>query len=188
MSNFFTQGIRGALLLITVAIIFPSCKTKDKPASGTSLTININNSTPERFIKDIWRYSLMKDTVYSQDTTSIYHKMYSKVFKESVGRTTMIKEDYTLLDVRIDSTKYVDKNNAIVYTSELDKNSEGYVKFGYVFSKENNKWLIDDFLKECTLCGGEGVYRELNTKGNTVCPSCKGKKLISIVRYRQKLQ
>jgi DnaJ-class molecular chaperone len=93
------------------------------------------------------------------------------------GKNELRKNHYFNKNI-IDKVSIESESRAIVMTKELSwKGADTYEENKYVFSKQGNKWFIEDILKVCWNCKGVGEavdYRSGYPYINRTCKYCNG--------------
>lgn len=177
-------------MLVFIALFssyFLSCKNVQNKPKAVNLSVKIDNSTPENLMRDIFRYSLMSDSLFSEDTSSIHYAIYSTSYKkiikaEQLARNLVIIMDKgrngVVIDAEIEKTERQNDTSLSVYTRELrNYDSKEYRSFIYNFVKEQNGWFIDDYIFICFECKGTGKIVGKTSKKHQmrICHACYGR-------------
>ncbi|MGE5679349.1 MAG: hypothetical protein ACM34K_00575 [Bacillota bacterium] len=175
--------IKYLLILVAFSLFIAACKNnRTAPVADNTLKINIDNSTAEKLLREIWRYSIMADTVFNANKSSIHHKIFSGEFRKS-KESTLIDSGYeiftfnVIINAKIDSIKNITDSSSAIYSKELYYHNKGkYIKIKYDFIKESGNWFIDDLSPLCAVCMGKGKVQDIETEQKHIieCPACKG--------------
>lgn len=89
-----------------------------------------------------------------------------------------MKEFHYISKNLIDKVDIESDSRAIVLTKELSyKDDDEFGEAKYIFTKQGNKWLLDDVLTKCWNCNGTGETFDysLYSRIKTTCKYCNGR-------------
>lgn len=175
------------ILFLILSIVHISC-INDKQEVTSNYYKNIfesspkfNYSNPSSLIKSYWSFLTWSDTANAGPDTMAYSwsAYTSDLKKYRSDNYNLMKKDY--IDFRskneIEKIESQADLNVIVLTKELENKNGNYEDKKYLLIKENNKWLIDNILRLCWNCKGQGKERDYNYSYAEIyktCPICSG--------------
>lgn len=171
------------LIFLFLAMILISCNSEDFKKEYESQKPKPNLSTPDNTVKSYWSFNIWGDTTsfYNMDTTLL--EFYSASLKQYLlekynKRKNELKDFHYISKNLIDKVDIESDSRAIVLTKELSyKDDDSFDEAKYVFTKQGNKWLLDDIFVKCWNCNGTGETMDysLYSRIKTTCNYCKGR-------------
>lgn len=171
------------LIFVSIALLFFACSKSGEKKDYEKLKPKASLETPDIAVKSFWAHKIWQDTTsfYNLDTTLLEY--YSSPLKKHIlenynKEKNELRENHFFNKNMIDKVNVESESRAIVITKEFTwKGSDKYEEYKYIFSRQDDKWFIEDILKVCWNCNGVGEatdYAGGYPYMNKTCKHCNG--------------